>query len=76
MAGLNVMVNRIYSVLKKALSNVYNEYEKVPVSEHENVYVVCSVPVVRLENRRYSGNTKYYDAYFFSVSCLNSYLDM
>lgn len=71
MAGLNVTVNRIYSLLKRTLSNVYNEYEKIPVVKHEDIYIVCSVPVIRLENRLFSGDAKYFDAkYSFRVRLL------
>lgn len=73
MAGLNVVVNRIYTLLKKSLSNVYNEYEKIPVVGHESVYIVCSVPVIHLENRLFSGDSEFFDAkYNFRLRILAS----
>lgn len=71
MSGLNTTISEIYRLLKKQNINVYAEYEKIPVAKHEDIYVVCSVPVITLKNRMFSGTVKYYDAkYSFCIRLL------
>lgn len=42
MAQLKHMVNGIYQIVKSGGTDVYSEYEKIPVMEHGDIYAVAS----------------------------------
>lgn len=50
MAQLKHMVNGIYQIVKSGGTDVYSEYEKIPVMEHGDIYAVASVAEIYLEN--------------------------
>lgn len=50
MATLNAAVESIYSALEGISIPVYSEYEKIPVSKHENIYVVAGISEIIIDN--------------------------
>lgn len=56
MAGLVNAIEGILAVLKDGDGEVYSEYEKIPVCEHEDIYAAVGISGIVIENG-FSGET-------------------
>ena len=71
MAQLKHMVNGIYQIVKSGGTDVYSEYEKIPVMEHGDIYAVASVAEIYLENVVVGENDKFFrERYLLDVKIL------
>lgn len=60
LAQLNDIADSIYNVLKGDSTYVYRDYEKIPVSQHEQIYAAAGIEKMVFENCIMGESGKYF----------------
>ncbi len=58
---LKNLVNGIYGMIKQRRTDVFAEYEKIPVKDHEDIYIVTGIENITLKNQFIKSSLKRYE---------------
>jgi hypothetical protein len=64
MATLKEVIEGVCTILKGHSNDVYMEYEKIPVAEHEKIYAVTGISKMIFENGFFVNEGNYFDGNF------------
>ena len=58
---LKNLVYGIYGLINYKRTDVFAEYEKIPVKDHDNIYIVTSIENISLKNQFIKSSLKRYE---------------
>lgn len=58
---LKTLVSGIYGIIKQRRTDVFAEYEKIPVKDHGDIYFVTSIENITLKNQFIKESVKRYE---------------